>query len=206
MLTGNQSLTLLFPWRMSTFLVPIGTSLILAKFVSFVFQVLNKRISRVVRSLRTVSIAAIILLGSLGVHQTITLLNTPRAGLTASAMFMTSTYQPGDLYLIPPDMELLRLAAKVPIFIDYKSNPYKDTDVIEWFNRVEIANDFYAASGKTACHMLNNLSDQYGITDVILKSESATADCELLHEVYKDTDWAVYRVRRDETRTDPGKR
>jgi len=32
--------------------------------------------------------------------------------------------------LVPSDIESFRLGAKVPIFVDYKSNPYKDTDGI----------------------------------------------------------------------------
>lgn len=198
MLTGDKSLALLFPWRISTFLVPIASSLILAKIVSIAFQRLNSRLSKFVRPLQTVIFAVIIMLGYLGVHQTIMLLNAPRAGLTASTRVIASTYQLGSLYLIPTDMDLFRLAAGVPIFVDYKSNPYKDTDVIEWFNSVKIANDFYAASRQTACNILDNMTDKYGITDVILRSESSIANCGLLREVYRDADFAIYAVHDDD--------
>src|SRR5215510_14121186 len=87
-----------------------------------------------------------------------------------------------------------RLFAKVPILVDYQSNPYKDTDVVEWFNRVEIANSFYSASGQSACNWLDELEDIYGITDVIVKSESLITNCGLTHEVYKDSDFAIYAV------------
>jgi hypothetical protein len=201
MLTGNKSLALLFPWRISTFLVPIASSLILAKIVSLVFQIWNNQLSKFLKPLQTALLTIFIMLGYLGVHQTIKLLNTPRAGLTASMSFIASTYQPGNLYLIPPDMQLFRLAAKVPIFVAYKSHPYKDSEVIEWFNRVEIANDYYAASGKKACNILHNISDKYNITHVIHKSESSIANCGLLHEIYKDADFAIYLVRVDEAST-----
>jgi hypothetical protein len=206
MLTGNKSLALLLPWRISTVLVPIASSLILAKFVSMVFQILNNSLSKWVKPLQSITLAVIMVLGYLGVHQTITLLHSPRAGLTASARFVAGTYQPGNLYLIPTDMELFRIAAKVPILVDYQSNPYKDTDVVEWFNRVEIANSFYSASGQTACNILHNLSEKYGITDVILKNESSIADCELIHVTYKDADFTIYAVRGDEARANLGVR
>jgi hypothetical protein len=198
LLTGNKSLALLFPWRISTFLVPIASSLILAKMVSIGFQILNKRPSKFVRSFRTVILAVILLLSYLGIRQTITLLNSPRAGLTASARFIASTYQSGHLYLIPPDMELFRLAARVPIFVDYKSHPFKDTEVIEWFNRVEITDKFYDTRGKTACNLLHNLSDKYKITDVILKRESSLTNCGAVYEVYRDANFVIYKVRIDE--------
>jgi hypothetical protein len=206
MLTGNKSLALLLPWRISTVLVPIASSLILAKFVSMVFQILNNPLSKWVKPLQTVILAVILALGYLGVHQTVTLLHTPRAGLTASARFVASTYQPGNVYLIPTDMDLFRLAAQVPILVDYQSNPYKDTDVVEWFNRVEIANNFYASSGKIACNMLDELSDKYGISNVIVKNGSSIANCGLIQEVYKDSDFAIYAVRDDETRARVGER
>ena len=139
-------------------------------------------------------------LGYLSVHQAITLLHTPRAGLTASARFVANTYRPGNVYLVPTDMELFRMAARVPILVDYQSNPYKDTDVVEWFNRVEIANSFYASSGNTACNMLDQISDKYGITDVILKKGSSIRNCGWMHEVYQDADFAVYAVNDDEAR------
>jgi hypothetical protein len=198
MLIGNKSLALLFPWRISTFLVPIASSLILAKIVSTIFQIVNHRFSKFVKPLQTVILVVITMLGYLGVRQTVTLLDTPRAGLTALTSFASNIYQPGDLYLIPTDMELFRLVTKAPIFVDYKSNPYKDTDVIEWFNRVEIANDFYTTSGKPACNILHNISDKYRITYVLLKSESSVGNCGILHEVYKDADFTIYTVRGEE--------
>ncbi len=266
-LTGNKSLALLFPWRISVFLVPIASSIILASIVSVIFQVFQQSLSkhlslqrptrlalliggitivvlslvsdfvgigaqsgfgmkqffgiivgfgllttsltvprwqeisrvlqktRFVRLLQAAILGAFIMLGYLGVRYTITLLNTPRVGLTASTRFIASTFQLGNLYLIPPDMESFRLAAKVPIFVDYKSHPYKDIEVIEWFNRVEIAKNFYASSSNTACSILQNMSDKYGITHVILKSESSIANCGILHESYRDADFVIYEVQ-----------
>jgi hypothetical protein len=198
MLTGSKALALLFPWRISTFLVPIASSLILAKVVSVIFQTLNNRHSKLERPLHTALLVVMIMLAYLGVHRTITLVNSPRAGLSASTEFVANTYRPGHLYLIPPSMELFRLAARVPIFVAYKSHPYKDSELIEWFNRVEIANDFYAARGKTACNLLHDMSSKYQITHVIFRRESSIVTCELLQEIYKDEDFAIYAIRSDE--------
>jgi hypothetical protein len=206
MLTGNKSLALLFPWRISTFLVPIASSLILAKIVSVIFQRLNNRIPSLVRPLQAVMLAVILVLGYLGVQQTITLFKTPKVGVTAATRFIDKTYQPGNLYLVPTDMELFRLAAKVPILVDYKSHPYKDTEVIDWFDKVETANKFYAAKGLTACKVLRNISDEYRVTNVILKGESSIKSCGQLHEIYKDAEFVIYAVRSDEAKIDLGGR
>jgi hypothetical protein len=149
--------------------------------------------TRVARVLQAAILGGIILLGMLGIRHTITLFNTSRVGVTASTRFIASTYQLGNLYLIPPDMEHFRLAARVPIFVDFKSHPYKDTELIEWFSKIEIAKNFYAPSGDTACSILQNMSGKYGITHVI--SESSITNCGMLHESYRDADFVIYDVQ-----------
>jgi hypothetical protein len=175
------------------FLVPIASSIILASIISIVFQIFNKPLSKIVIPLQTAILAIIIMLGYLGVDHTITLLNTPEVGVTAFSRFIGSTFRFGNLYLIPPDMESFRLAAKVPIFVDYKSHPYKDTEVIEWFNRVVIAKDFYASSGDTACSILQSMSEKYGITHVI--SKYSVSNCGMLNESYRDAHLVIYEVQ-----------
>jgi hypothetical protein len=46
---------------------------------------------------------------------------------------------PKDLYLIPLDFEQFRIKSGRPIFVDWKSNPYKDIEVIEWKRRIDVA-------------------------------------------------------------------
>lgn len=194
LLTGSKSLALLLPWRISTVLVPIASALILAKFVSLVFQRWSNPLSKWAKPLQTVLLAVIVVLGYLGVQQTITLLHAPREGLTASARFAASTYQPGNVYLVPTSMEDFRLAAKVPILADYQSNPYKDIDVVQWYDRVQAANDFYAASGAAACAVLANISQKYGVTDVVLPNASSVVNCGILHKEYGGVDFVLYDV------------
>jgi hypothetical protein len=196
-ITGNKSLALLFPWRITVFLVPIASSIILASIVSVIFQIFRKPISKSTKPLQWAIFVIIIILGYMGVRRTITLLNTPRIGLTASARFITRTFQFNNLYLIPPDLETFRLATKVPILIDYKSNPFKDTEVVEWFNRIKITNDFYAASAETACSKLQNISNEYSITHVVIKNNSPIAkiaNCRNTAELYRDANFVVYAV------------
>jgi len=158
-------------------------------------SIIGKPISRIVRPLQAAILAVIIILGFVGVRRTIALLNTPRAGLTASSRFVASTFQRGSLYLIPPDIDEFRLAARVPIWIDYKSIPYKDTELVEWFNRVEIATDFYASSGDKACSILKSTSDLYGITHVVRGSDSPIDNCGAVQKLYIDADFAIYEVQ-----------
>jgi hypothetical protein len=46
---------------------------------------------------------------------------------------------PTNLYLVPLDFEQFRIKSGRPIFVDWKSHPFKDIEVIEWRRRIEIA-------------------------------------------------------------------
>src|SRR5262249_46303092 len=46
---------------------------------------------------------------------------------------------PTDLYLVPLDFEQFRIKSGRPTFVDWKSIPYKDVDVLEWKRRVDTA-------------------------------------------------------------------
>ncbi len=261
-LTGNKTLALLFPWRLSVFLVPIASSIIAASIISNAHRILQQSLSgnltkliqlvlsissitvfalslfhnllssisdqsvsgmkqffalgfilltasltvpywkqaylvllqaRVMQVLKSTILAGIVLLGILGILHIARLLSTPKIGVNAFTAFVTSTYQPGNLYLIPHDLEWFRLAAKVPIFVDFKSHPYKDVELLEWFSRVEIAKNYYISSGDTACNILQEISSKYRITHVISKSPVST--CGVLHELYRDKDFILYEIQ-----------
>src|SRR5262249_46612270 len=46
---------------------------------------------------------------------------------------------PIDQYLVPLDFEQFRIKSGRPIFVDSKSHPYKDIEVIEWKRRIGVA-------------------------------------------------------------------
>jgi hypothetical protein len=193
-ITGNTFLALLFPWRVTVFLVPIASSIILAYIVIAIFRRLNDPISGKTKPLTFVVLAIILIIGYISVRHTITLLNAPKAGFTPSAKFANDTFQPGDLYLVPPDMESFRLTAKVPIVIDAKSHPYKDTEVIEWFHRVKIITDFYSGSAETAGNTLEKISKDYSVTHVVMKNGSPVANCCDMVEVYRDSAFIICEI------------
>jgi len=264
LLTGSKTLALLFPWRLSVFLVPIASAVIIASTVSNIHRTLRQSLSgnptrfiqlilsisgivaitfslipnflpsisdqlgfgirqflgaafgftllaasltisywqrpyfvslqaKVVPVLESTILAGILLLGILGVLHTVRLLSIPKVGVNAFTVFVTNTYRPGNLYLVPPDLEWFRLAAKVPIFVDFKSHPYRDIELLEWFNRVEIAKNYYTPIGDTDCNILKEISSKYGITHVISRFPVST--CGMLHELYRDKEFILYEVQ-----------
>ncbi|HLC14810.1 MAG TPA: hypothetical protein VJL89_01110, partial [Thermodesulfovibrionia bacterium] len=86
--TTNKSLALMFPWRISVFLVPIASSIILGFIVSVVFRILGKPIAKIAKPLQAVILTVIIIVGYFGVRQNITLFKAHRVGITAYTQFV----------------------------------------------------------------------------------------------------------------------
>ena len=108
--------------------------------------------------------------------------------------FVRETKSIGDTFLVPPELEKFRLYTGAPIFVDFKSIPYKDVEVAEWYKRVRIARGLYRAS-KIDCEALREVADDYDLTHAILESAQSSAGCEILVELHTDEEYAVYRIR-----------
>lgn len=96
-----------------------------------------------------------------------------------------------DGRVIPVDLQRFRLTTGAPIFVDFKSIPYKDIDVIEWRDRLRLAqalNDDLAA-GRVPLSELRRL----GITHVV-RPIAMGVTLSGLETVYEDEAYQVYRV------------
>ncbi len=108
--------------------------------------------------------------------------------------FVAAATKRDQLYLIPIGMETFRLRTGAPVFVDKKSHPYKDTEVMEWYGRIQSTNAFYRARGDTACRLLGELSARYSVTHVVLGRDRSKMTCDLLHELYRDPWFGVYEL------------
>lgn len=194
-LTGSQFLALLFPWRISVYLVPVGSAIILAKIISKGAQILAQPLAKIRKLLIVVLLGVILVVGFLGVRQTNALRYTPRNGVTPAVKFVRSNFQPGDLYLIPIEgMPYFRLAARVPVFVDWKSHPYKDIEVLEWFERLNLASDFYSSGEIEACSILEDLTNEYEVNHVVFWKSASVPNCGNLLEIHWDKDVRIFKV------------
>ncbi|GIW81238.1 MAG: hypothetical protein KatS3mg105_3045 [Gemmatales bacterium] len=199
-MTGNNTLALLFPWRPSAFLMPICTTIILTRgIVAWKPQLLAK--PRIVRGLAWTLIALALAGGAVVSWFGLNIRKDEREQAVLS--FVRANSQRGDCYLvpfhlprpqreaietgqddfgrlprlaqkdrrIPVDFQRFRLHARTPIHVDFKSIPYKDVEVIEWFTRLKWAHFFYKQlrSGYDPA-MLDELQ-QRRITHVIVEAD-----------------------------------
>ena len=100
--------------------------------------------------------------------------------------------KPGST-LIPVDLQRFRLATGAPIYVDFKSVPYGDAEVLEWLRRVRRVEAWYADPDWDRPGLRDELR-QAGVTHVLVPRDRPVRGS-FLEEVYADGAYVVYRVR-----------
>jgi hypothetical protein len=90
--------------------------------------------------------------------------------------------------------EDFRLLTGSPIYVDLKTHPLRDREVLEWWRRAEHARRLYAG-GFPPCAALRRLGASAGITAVVVPSRAAApAGCLGLALDHRGPDWSLYRL------------
>ena len=97
-----------------------------------------------------------------------------------------------EVFLIPLKMQDFRLATGKSTFIDFKSIPYQNSEVIEWYRRNQIAGRFYSKD-KVDCGKIAQLSEEEGISHIIFENERRAINCDSFELIYEDTDFLIYQ-------------
>ena len=190
--TASNFLALLFPWRISVILVPLSTALLLGYGISRINIQFGNELITYTRLLSIISIVMIGIAVLVGiVRLTIDFDRKHNANFQAFTSFVMKAKSSSDNYLIPIKFQEFRLESGAPILVDFKSIPYKGEDVIEWYTRIQLANQFYK---ENQCEALDKIVKQYGITHVVLDSQNGTDSCAGLLQVYKDDWYRLYEI------------
>ncbi|RME06399.1 MAG: hypothetical protein D6803_06590 [Anaerolineae bacterium] len=193
-ITHDDALALLFPWRISAWLVPLSLTLVLARLAVWLTPRLSPAYSLPLIS----GVIGVIALGgalifAVNLRQK---MNSPAQLLFD---FVRQNAAPGQVYLIPLDMQDFRLETGVPAYIEFKSIPYRDVDVLEWYRRVSMAGKVYRAEiSRYACETLAMLRAE-GVTHVVLPYDHAARACPHLERVFiKYEGYEVFVLREDQ--------
>ena len=191
----SQTMAMLFPWRVSVLVVPVSFAIVLARVASYLARALSRTRLNAPRLTLALSVVAICVLLVNGVINKFNASYGKTHGVTDLTRAAAEIIRPGDLVLIPPDsrMQDFRLAAGVPVFVDFKSHPYRDVEVIEWMHRLSLARAFYSAEGEEACSRLRDILREYPVTHVLVTAGSVP--CQLLEPVQEHQGMSMCVVR-----------
>jgi hypothetical protein len=167
--TGNLSLALLFPWRVTAWLVPVSTAIVMARIWAKAARLLRGAPRTGVAFL---SIGFLILAFAGGVLKTLVSAGRNRY-LESVIAYAKAHGSADDTYLIPLNFEDFRLAAGVPVFVDWKSHPYRDSELLEWYERVRLARAFYEANDAAGARAaLDEIEKRAHITHVVVNKSA----------------------------------
>ena len=192
----DNRLLLLFPWRVSAVLAPIALILI----VSTVLNSLPQR-AWIYDHQKLLLIPILLLAGSVQFMK----IYYDYPGFIPSywieAIFGTDAFDakvqdrverrdvinwakgqddPNGLYLVPLDFEQFRIKSGRPIFVDAKSHPWKDTEVIEYKRRIELAEKAFESLRE--CQKIEGNEFDVVILDNSSFLYKAKPDCKLYDE------------------------
>jgi hypothetical protein len=217
--TGNRSLALMFPWRVSAALMPIALALLIDRLYAKV-RIGGCRNASIHPAGWFVALAIGLVAAGSGIWITSArvgyYVNREEDGIME---FVAQNRQPGDVYLlpmripdltvgqrgsasltfiksaqddqrIPPDFQQFRLTTGAAIYVDFKSIPYADTEVLEWYRRMQACEHWYARND------WDDVADELRIADVthIVVLAVAPVKGRRLRRVYCDDRYALYRV------------
>jgi hypothetical protein len=135
--------------------------------------------------------------------------NAPKRASASTAMIraLNGDFKPTDTQkdnrLIPLDLQQFRLGTEAPIFVDFKSIPYKDVEVIEWHDRLLLAEKVQELLKKgEVSQALAELSGRH-VTHIVQQADGKVLSDPRLLLIYptaniEDPRYRVYEIRRTE--------
>ena len=186
-ITDNLTATLLFGQRVSVYLVPLSVSLILCKIIGFCIKINFLNFYK--KILFYLSIVFLFLFSVFGLNKTIQghmLFKNNQLHAFLSSL----DFSEGSL-LVPLDRKLIRLNAKIPIFIDLKNHPYKANKVIEWKERNILVKAFYSQSSANRKSIFSEIIKKEKIIYILTDFGDNLENCEL---IFKDEKSKVYKA------------
>ncbi len=171
---NNESLMLLFPWRISVILMPLALTVILGYIAMRLDELLHDK--PIIR--RLLEIGSILAIGASVVYGATLMApylhknyNPKSAEYQDIVRYVSETLREGTTYLIPPknkEFMFFRLQTGAPVYVDWKSHPFGDNDIVEWYKRIQEVQPLYEPNSTPDCAVIKQLRWKRGVTHMIL--------------------------------------
>lgn len=194
LLTKNDALALLFPWRISVIFMPISVALILGASISRLFNRFPDFWKQHSQTVRITNVILMVCLATIGfIRFSIEYQEKTKNNESGLYSFVRDTKTSNDTYLIPIKDQDFRLETGAPVYVEFKSIPYLAEEVLEWYQRVQNAQGIYKEK-RVSCSDLNELTDDQDITRVVFETINTGEICPEWTLSYRDNTYQVWRL------------
>jgi hypothetical protein len=218
--TGSNTLALLFPWRVSSVLVPVATTAVLSRLVARPGLPLDGLPARALSGIVIVGLLA----GGLwisarglpfqGGDEDVPVMDFVRRSKSSGDVYflpvsvpplarstrgsLSSDFKPlpdkrRDPRVIPVDFVRFRLSTGAPVFVDFKSIPYKDGEVLQWYARLRAAEQVQARLRAGRLDEAVAELHRLGVTHLVVPA-AIPPRAEGLTRVHEDDYYLIYRL------------
>lgn len=171
-LLQNATISLTTPWRFSVVLIPLGFIFFSTKLSEWINEKLGKS-----KIIPIISITACLFISGLGIHWTALEFKKKIEG---SEMLSWINSRQGQFYeatfLVHPVTkyaESFRLTTGIPIYVNWKTHPYDNAEVLEWFNRLQTAKHFYTREATSTER--EDILKETNISHVVVRNDEEIA-------------------------------
>lgn len=191
----SNTIGALMLWRPAVVVVPLATTSLIASWVSHTYAdnqaEITKRWKWVMVALTALALLTMAEGAEFQVEKIERLKNRRNMPVI---LFIKEDLQPGDQYLIPPDSMLassFRVETDAPAVAVRQQHPWGALDALEWYERIQLVDKFYAAKEAARCKLLPGLVDAYKITNIIMEKPD-NLNCPGWEPVFKDDQYIIY--------------
>ena len=176
-----NSLALAFPWRSSVFITPISSVIILSSLI--------EKIKLDEHKLKVVSLSLLLITSTFFFIKShfIKNLNGEFSKKLELPKEIKKNFNSIERILIPTNLDYIRMYTGLPIFIDWKHHAFRFDQLIEWRQRMDLANDFYSSKDlRSQSKSLKEIQKIEDISHILISRDKLKIECDNLinHEVF----------------------
>ena len=176
-----NSIALAFPWRSSVFITPISSVIILSSWI--------EKIKLDIHKLKIMSFSLLLITSTFFFIKShfIKDLNGEFTKKLMLSKEIKNNFESIERILIPTNLDYIRMYTGLPIFINWKHHAFRFDQLIEWRQRMDLANEFYSNTNKeTQLLKLKEIQKIENISHILISKNKLKIECDDLinHEEF----------------------
>ena len=176
-----NSIALAFPWRSSVFITPISSVIILSSWI--------EKIKLDIHKLKIMSFSLLLFTSTFFFIKShfIKDLNGKFTKKLMLSKEIKNNFDSIERILIPTNLDYIRMYTGLPIFINWKHHAFRFDQLIEWRQRMDLANEFYSNTNKeTQLLKLKEIQKIENISHILISKNKLKVECDNLinHEEF----------------------